>query len=196
MIILKIISSTDRPDSNAIKVARYLEPKYKALGADADIISLCDFPLGEVAGGRYGESIPAVERFNEPVLKADGLVFVVPEYNGSFPGILKLFFDYLPYPHGLERMPVCMVGASSGVFGALRAVEQFEAVCGYRKAHIFPERVFIPRIYQNFDMEAGIRDAFTQSLLLDQIQNFYLFVSNVKNHTIEPGGVRLRDRID
>lgn len=186
MITLKIISSTDRPGANALKVSEYLKPKYELLGADVEIISMRDFPIEQVKGGRYGEKMPVIDRFNKRILDTDGLIFVIPEYNGSFPGILKLFFDYLPYPNGLERMPVCMVGESSGAFGALRAVEQFETVCGYRKAYVFPERVFIARVYQNFDEETGIKDSFTQSLLLDQIHNFYAFVRNVKNHELNP----------
>ncbi|HKI45521.1 MAG TPA: NAD(P)H-dependent oxidoreductase [Balneolales bacterium] len=190
MITLKIISSTDRPGANALKVSEYLRPKYESLGSEVEVISMRDFPIEEVGGGRYGKSIPLVDNFNKNILDTDGLIFVIPEYNGSFPGILKLFFDYLPYPNGLEKMPVCMVGESSGAFGALRAVEQFETVCGYRKAYVFPERVFIARVNQNFDKEAGIRDSFTQSLLLDQIHNFYSFVRNVKNHDLSPEEAR------
>ncbi len=190
MITLKIISSTDRPGSNALKVSEYLKPKYESLGAEVEIISMRDFPVEEVVGGRYGKAIPVIDDFNKNILSTDGLVFVIPEYNGSFPGILKLFFDYLPYPKGLEKLPVCMVGESSGAFGALRAVEQFEAVCGYRKAYIFPERVFIARVHQNFSKETGIKESFTQALLLDQIHNFYAFVRNVKNHEMSPEEAR------
>jgi len=180
MIKLKIISATDRPGANALKVARYLAPKYEELGAEVSIISLRDYPIKDVAGGKYGQQINSVDAFNEQVLEADALVLIVPEYNGSYPGILKLFIDYLPYPHGLEKIPICIVGESSGTFGALRAVEQIQAVFGYRNAYIFPERVFIPRVKQNFDPETGIRDEFQQELLIDQIRNFYVFTKGVK----------------
>jgi len=180
MIKLKIISATDRPGANALKVARYLAPKYEELGAKVSIISLRDYPIKDVAGGKYGQQINSVDAFNEQVLEADALVLIVPEYNGSYPGILKLFIDYLPYPHGLEKIPICIVGESSGTFGALRAVEQIQAVFGYRNAYIFPERVFIPRVKQNFDPETGIRDEFQQELLIDQIRNFYIFTKGVK----------------
>ncbi|HKJ34073.1 MAG TPA: NAD(P)H-dependent oxidoreductase [Balneolales bacterium] len=180
MIKLKIISATDRPGANALKVARYLAPKYEELGAEVSIISLRDYPIKDVAGGKYGQQINSVDAFNEQVLEADALVLIVPEYNGSYPGILKLFIDYLPYPHGLEKIPICIVGESSGTFGALRAVEQIQAVFGYRNAYIFPERVFIPRVKQNFDPETGIRDEFQQELLIDQIRNFYIFTKGVK----------------
>lgn len=72
---------------------------------DAEVISLADFPLEEVVGGRYGKKLPAVEAFRKPILEADGLVFVIPEYNGSFPGILKMFIDYLPFPGLSKKCP-------------------------------------------------------------------------------------------
>lgn len=102
---LKIISSTDRPNSNAIKVSGYVRSLYEKEGVDAEVISLADFPLEEVVGGRYGKKLPAVEAFRKPILEADGLVFVIPEYNGSFPGILKMFIDYLPFPGAFEKCP-------------------------------------------------------------------------------------------
>lgn len=186
---MKIISATDRPGSNALKVARYISPRYEELGADVEIISLCDYPIKDVAGGKYGQKIKSVEKFNNSVLVADALVIIVPEYNGSFPGILKLFIDYLPYPRGLEKVPVCIVGESSGTFGALRAVEQLQAVFGYRNAYIFPERVFIPRVTQNFDQETGIQNTFLQELLIDQIRNFYIFTKGAKEKELTGGGM-------
>jgi len=189
MIKIKIISATDRPGSNALKVSRYIAPKYEELGADVSIVSLMDFPVKDVIGGRYGQKIESVDAFNDQILSADAIVVVLPEYNGSYPGILKLFIDYLPYPKGLEKKPVCIVGESSGTFGALRAVEQLQAVLGYRNAYIFPERVFISRVKQNFDPENGIKDEFTQSLLIDQIRNFYSFATSVKENEFTDSGL-------
>ena len=88
---LKVISSTDRPNSNALKVSNYVKTLYEQEGANVEVISLEDFPLAEVAGGQYGKEIPKVKTFRDPIINADGLIFVIPEYNGSFPGILKMF---------------------------------------------------------------------------------------------------------
>ena len=111
---LKIISSTDRPNSNALKVSEYVKKLYQKEGADVEVISLEDFPLEEVVGGRYGKKIPAIEKFREPAINADGLIFVIPEYNGSFPGILKVFVDYLPFPEAFEKKPMAFIGESAG----------------------------------------------------------------------------------
>lgn len=182
---LKIISSTDRPNSNALKVSEYVKTLYQKEGADVEVITLEDFPLEEVVGGRYGKKIPAIEKFREPVINADGLIFVIPEYNGSFPGILKVFVDYLPFPKAFEKMPMAFIGESDGAFGALRSVEQFQQIANYRNALQFPERVFIARVNQEFDGENGIHDEFLQDLLESQVVNFVKFVESVQEKEMD-----------
>ncbi len=180
MISLQIISGTDRPGSNALRIAHYLRKRYNSAATHAEIIDLQDFPLSAIQGGKYRDEIPAVNRFVQPLLDADGLIFVCPEYNGGYPGILKLFIDYLPYPVSLNKKPVCFVGEANSLFGGLRAVEQLQQVAGYRNAHTLPERVFISRVKENFDEEEGIKDGYQQGLLETQIKNFILFVERFK----------------
>ncbi len=173
---LKVISSTDRPNSNALKVSNYVKTLYEQEGVNVEVISLEDFPLAEVAGGQYGKEIPKVKAFRDPIINADGLIFVIPEYNGSFPGILKMFIDYLPFPKAFEKMPMAFIGEADGAFGALRSVEQFQMIANYRNALQFPERVFIARVNKEFDEVSGIKDKFTQGLLESQVRNFIKFV--------------------
>jgi chromate reductase, NAD(P)H dehydrogenase (quinone) len=175
-----ILSATDRPNSKALQIAKYVAAKFSQTGAEADIVSLEYFPLASVAGGKYGNSIPEVEAFNDKILSADGIVFIVPEYNGSFPGILKVFIDYLPFPQAFSNQPLAFIGEAAGAFGALRAVEQLQQICAYRNALMFPERVFIQRVNRNFDMENGISDEKANGFLESMISNFAEFVSQIR----------------
>lgn len=179
MVKIEIISGTDRPNSNAMRVSCYVQKKYAALDTRPGIIDLKDFPIDAVSGGPYGSEIPEITTFIEPLLQADGLVFVCPEYNGGYPGILKLLIDYLPFPESLNKKPVCFIGEANGAFGGLRAVEQLQQVAGYRNAHVFPERIFISRVHHNFDKEEGIKDAYQQSLLESQIKNFVQYIHDL-----------------
>lgn len=178
MSLIHILSSTDRPGSNAYRVSSYAE-KLISDHADTKIFSLRDFPLQDVIGGRYGDTPESVQQFNEEFLNADGFLFVIPEYNGGFPGILKLFYDYLPFPDALEKKPVSLIGEAMGAFGALRPVEQFEQLLKYRKAHIFPERMFIQRVHKSFDPETGLKDETMQELFESQLRNFPAFVDTI-----------------
>lgn len=91
MFKLAIIVGTDRPNSKSQVMANYVRKLYTERGVDAQVFSMVDFPLGSVVGGPYGEDLPEIEAFREPILACNALLFVIPEYNGSFPGVLKTF---------------------------------------------------------------------------------------------------------
>ncbi|MEX0681196.1 MAG: NADPH-dependent FMN reductase [Balneolales bacterium] len=177
-----ILSGTDRPGSQALKIANFLKPLYEQQGVHAEVVSMADFPLEEAIGGNYGKSLPKIEVFREKVINADGIVMIVPEYNGSFPGILKLFIDYLPFPESFDKMPMAFIGEASGAFGGLRAVEQMQLICAYRNAYIYPGRVFIQRVKKNFDEAEGLKDELLTELLHKQIEGFIQFASLIREN--------------
>lgn len=181
MIKINVLSGTDRPGSMALKISNFLKPKLEAEGAEVNIISLEDFPIQDVAGGKYGQDIPSVKAFNDAVLDCDGLLMIIPEYNGSFPGVLKLFVDYLPFPESFDKLPLAFIGESAGAFGSLRSVEQMQMIANYRNAYLFPERVFMQRVQNIFSEEKGITDEFTAKLTDSLITNFVSFTARNKN---------------
>ena len=191
MIKINILSGTDRPDSTSMKVSEYIYPKLKGYGAQSDIISLRDFPIKDIAGGRYGEKIPSIQEFNKKVLNCDGLIMVIPEYNGGFPGILKLFIDYLPFPKAFDKLPIAFIGEADGAFGALRPVEQMQMVCNYRNAYLFPERVFIQRVNKQFSLTEGFENELTGQLLESLLKNFVAFTDRNKGERERGAGTEL-----
>jgi NAD(P)H-dependent FMN reductase len=184
MIQIHILSATDRPNSNALKVARYAD-QFLAKKASTKVFSLKDFPIQDVVGGRYHNRPESVKDFTDEFLEADGFVFVIPEYNGGFPGVLKLFYDYLPFPEAFSKAPVCLIGEAAGAFGALRPVEQFSQLLIYRQAHIFPERMFIQRVNDSFDEEEGLTSEKMQKLWEKQLNGFPDFVERIAAELIE-----------
>lgn len=184
MTQIHILSATDRPNSNALKVAGYAN-QFLSKKAITKIFSLKDFPLDDIAGGKYHDKPESVKKFNNEFLDADGYVFVIPEYNGGFPGILKLFYDYLPFPEALNKVPVCLIGEAAGAFGALRPVEQFSQLLIYRQAHIFPERMLIQRVNDSFDEDDGLTSEKMQKHWEKQLNGFPGFIERIAADLIE-----------
>src|SRR5215207_9213763 len=141
-----IISGTNRTGSNSLKMARLLERHYAAHGQPTDFYGMEEMPPEVFTPDAYREKPPAFVAVQQRVLDAAGLHIVTPEYNGSFPGVLKYFIDMLKFPDSFDRKPVAFVGVSNGAWGALRPVEQLQMVFSYRNAHMFPDRVFIPQV--------------------------------------------------
>ena len=66
----------------------------------------------------------AVEYLREAIESADALLIATPEYNASIPGVLKNAIDWAsrPFPdNALRDKPVAVIGASTGLFGAVWA---------------------------------------------------------------------------
>jgi chromate reductase len=76
---------------------------------------------------------PAVARLREAIAAADGVLVATPEFNGSIPGALKNALDWAsrPFPdNALKGKPVAVVGASTGLFGAVWAQAEVKKVLG------------------------------------------------------------------
>src|SRR3954454_6766819 len=170
-----ILSGTNRTGSNTLKIAKLLERHYAAHGTITDFYGMEQMPPEVFMPEAYRTKPPAFVDVQNRVLGAAGLHIVTPEYNGSFPGVLKYFIDLLKFPESFERKPVCFVGVSNGQWGGLRPVEQLQMVFAYRNAYIFPERVFIPAVGQKFDPQGNLTDAALDERLNKQCKGFAEF---------------------
>ena len=174
-----IISGTNRRGNMSLKVSKMVQARYQAKGVDAEIIDLCDMPAEIYSPDAYSQKPESFSKYSDLVLESDGLVVVVPEYNGSFPGALKYFIDMLPFPEAFENRSSAFIGIAAGIWGGLRSVEQLQQVFGYRNGFSFNERVFVPGIYKEFDEEnQRFKTDLIDQLLDSQTENFISFVRN------------------
>ncbi|HEX5399016.1 MAG TPA: NADPH-dependent FMN reductase [Verrucomicrobiae bacterium] len=183
MIILVV--GTNRPGSNTRKVAVQIEEIYRQLNVPLRVLDLAKLPPEIFSPSSYAEKPESFQPFTEAVLQSSGLHVVTPEYNGSLPGVLKYFIDMLKFPESFESRPVCFTGLAAGVWGALRPVEQLQAIFGYRNAHLYPARVFLPQIHGLLDDAGRLKDAELLERLRQQAEGFVEFVEKLK-------GVKLR----
>jgi NAD(P)H-dependent FMN reductase len=95
----------------------------------------------------------------------------------------------LKFPESFERRPVCFTGLGAGVWGALRPVEQLQAIFGYRNAYLFPERVFLPRINDLLGEAGRLKDPELLERLKSQAEGFVDFVERLQK-------IKLRAYID
>ncbi|MBA3939075.1 MAG: NAD(P)H-dependent oxidoreductase [Planctomycetes bacterium] len=173
-----IIPGTNRAGAVSLTLANLIAADYTALGCSVDLLAL---ELGPefLAPTAYKQPTPGITTLVGRFLVADGVVFVIPEYNGSYPGVLKLFTDMLPYPQGFDRRPCAFVGIGAGQFQGLRAVEHFQGVAGYRNAHMYPNRVFLGAGKELFT-DGRLSDAKLAERLKAQATGFVKFAGAVK----------------
>jgi len=73
----------------------------------------------------------AVADLKAAIAEADGVIVATPEYNGSIPGALKNALDWVSRPHAttpLRQKPTAVIGASTGLFGAVWAQAELRKV--------------------------------------------------------------------
>jgi NAD(P)H-dependent FMN reductase len=175
-----VLPGTNREGSNSLRVGRALAARYGAIdGVDVTLLDLRDLPQGLLDPGSYANKPEGFAPFADAILSADGIHLVSPEYNGGLPGVLKLFIDHLPFPESFEHRPVCFTGIAAGRFGALRPIEQLQAIFGYRNALQYPHRVFIPGVSKALSEAGWPTDDFVAGLLDQQVTGFVEFARAV-----------------
>jgi chromate reductase len=104
------------------------------------------------------EEPPAgAERLRDAIAEANAVLFATPEYNGSVPGQLKNAVDWASRPHRTSALwgkPVAVVGASSGMYGAIWAQADLRKALGVAGARVVEAEVAVGRAGERFD-EAG-----------------------------------------
>jgi chromate reductase len=102
-----------------------------------------------------------VERLLEAIDGADAVLFATPEYNAGVPGALKNAVDWAsrPYPDNvLKDKPVAVIGASTGLFGAVWAQADLRKSVRYAGAHVLDDELPVPLAADAFDAGGRLRD--------------------------------------
>jgi NAD(P)H-dependent FMN reductase len=142
-----VIASTVRKQSNSKVMAEIFSNMLQEAGAQSGTLFLEDLPTDFLSHVLHGTktSKASFENIQNLVNKADKIVFIVPEYNGSFPGVLKTFIDALEYPSSLKHKKAAMVGISAGTQGGALAMGHLADILNYCGMYLLP---FRPRLIQ------------------------------------------------
>ncbi len=154
-----IISATNRAGSNTLKVAKQYQTFFNDQGIDASVLSLEDIV-----------SVQRDERFNkiekEILIPTEKFVFVMPEYNGSFPGIFKLMIDISDIRQCWYHKKVMLVGVANGRAGNLRGLDIMTNMCHYIKMNVYHDKFPISGISGELE-----NDVFKNENTIATIQN-------------------------
>jgi len=178
--MIVVLSGTNRPENRTSRVAQFAASILRRLGREAEILDLRDLPPKIFDSASYAEKPPEFEPFQQAILTAEGILTVLPEYNGSFPGVLKYFLDMLRFPESLVGKPAAFIGVAAGEWGGLRAVEQMEMIFQYRSAHLFGKRVFLKGIHTLLDDRGELKDPALRARVEGMVSGFAGFCDAVR----------------
>lgn len=155
------ISGSLRRDSHNTKLLRAAGEMFRSEGAEFEIYPDLKLvpPYDE---DDDGEPAPAaVARLRAAVAGADALFFTTPEYNSSVPGQLKNAVDWLSRPiasNVLRNKPVAVIGASTGMFGAVWAQAELRKTLAASGARVIEGEVAVGHAHTRFDEQGDLND--------------------------------------
>jgi chromate reductase, NAD(P)H dehydrogenase (quinone) len=173
--MITIIAGTNRPNSNTLKVAKYYQNELAKKGLQTTLFDLQDLPSNFVAEDLYGKKSEAFEKIQQLITQTSKFLFVIPEYNGSYPGVLKTLIDACAFPESFYDKKACLVGISSGKYGNIRGIEHFNGVCAYLHLNIMPLRLHISYIKNELNENGELYLEDTVKFVDQQMEKFVAY---------------------
>ncbi len=174
MRILGLSGSLRRDSHNT----RLLRGAGTLLPADVELVIFDR--LGEVPlfnEDEEGSPGPAVLALKDAIAQSDALLISTPEYNHSMPGVLKNAIDWASRPVAetpLRAKPAAVIGASTGLFGAVWAQAETRKVLGATGARVIDRELPVAQADESLDAEGvpadtDVREALSATIdeLLD-----------------------------
>jgi chromate reductase, NAD(P)H dehydrogenase (quinone) len=115
----------------------------------------------------------AVEHLRERIASADALLVATPEYNASVPGVLKNAIDWAsrPFPdNALRGRPAAVIGASTGLFGAVWAQAEVRKSLRHAGARVLDDELPVALADQAFTPEGRLADAELATALAELLE--------------------------
>lgn len=173
--MITIVSGTNRPASNTLKVANYYQKTLAEKGLQTQLFNLEDLPESLIATDLYGKRSPEFAPIQQLVAETSKFLFIIPEYNGSFPGVLKTFIDACNFPESFYDKKAALVGVSSGKYGNIRGIDHFGGVCSYLHLNVLPLRIHISAIKTELDDNGNLFKEDTIKFTNQQMDKFIAF---------------------
>ena len=164
-----IVSGTNRKGNQSVKIAKIYRKLLKGKGIDAVLLS-----LEKIDVTQQDEALKKLEQ--EVIIPTKHFIFIVPEYNGSFPGILKLLFDNTGNYKIWSHKDALLTGVSSGRAGNLRGLDHLSDVLNYLKITVHPNKLPISSIEKLVDGNGELTDAETLGTVSRQLDEYLAWI--------------------
>src|SRR5215472_2598258 len=152
-LFIPLILGTARQGRESENAAHFVfEQTKKRAGVETEFIDVRTLPMKLDDAGEQMKD----PKFSTTIDRCEGLIIVTPEYNHSFPGLLKHALDMNLKEYIHKAVGIC--GVSAGVFGGARAIEQLVPVMRELGLVAIFEDVNFGRVGSLFDEQGKLLD--------------------------------------
>ncbi len=163
-----IISGTNRLNSHTEKVAF----EYQKFLKDKQVDSII-FSLKNVDVLKKNAAFTSLE--NKFLIPAKKFIIIMPEYNGTFPGVLKAMIDITDIKNVWAWKKALLTGISTGRAGNLRGMDHITASLQHMNMYVHPNKLPISLIDKVMDDEGVIYNENTLQAINKQLDEFIKF---------------------
>ncbi len=172
--MLTIVSASNRKENQTSLFAKACEAYLMSKNVPVSYLGLDEIPLEASFQEIYNYGSSSFTSISENhVENSEKFIFVIPEYNGSYPGVLKVFIDSV-LPKFFNGKKACLIGVASGHAGNIRGLDHFCDVMNYLDVNVLPKKLSIPRIDSIIE-NRKIVDEKTLENIHNQIDKFLVF---------------------
>ncbi len=162
-----VISGTNRKGSHTEKVANYYLRLLETKKLSALLFSLKDF-------NPMSRDDKFLEAENKYIIPASKFIFIIPEYNGSYPGVLKMMIDNSDIRKAWHFKKALLTGVATGRAGNLRGMDHLADTLNYLKMTVHYNKLPISRIDKVLDANGNL-DAESKKAVQAQLDEFIDF---------------------
>jgi chromate reductase, NAD(P)H dehydrogenase (quinone) len=163
--MITIVSGTNRGGSNTLKVAKEYQRILKEKNTEAGLFSL--------EGVDVIKRSPEFEKIEqEIIIPTTRFIFIVPEYNGSFPGVLKMLFDTSKSHEIWFNKLALITGNATGRAGNLRGMDHLADILNYVKITVHPNKLPLSQVNRLMDADGKFADEGTLKAINNQLDEF------------------------
>jgi chromate reductase, NAD(P)H dehydrogenase (quinone) len=180
--MITIISGTDRKDNLTYTLSKHYQKRIQEKTDQfVNLFSLEDLPNDLYGSAMYKKDTisPEFQKLEDELLiPTEKFLFVIPEYNGSYPGILKLFIDAASIRSKMsifKGKKAGLVGVATGRAGNIRGLEHFTSVMMFMGVTVLPNLLPISAFNKILDTDKNIADEAALKAIDAQIEEFMKF---------------------
>jgi chromate reductase len=162
-----IISGTNRIGSHTEKVAKEYQRILSKKNIEAKIFTLLDLDV-------LHRSPEFLKIESEILIPTQKFIFIIPEYNGSYPGVLKTMIDNSDIKKVWYFKKALLTGVATGRAGNLRGMDHLADTLHYLKMNVHYNKLPISLIDKMLDKKGRLNEE-TSKVVNDQVDEFISF---------------------
>lgn len=180
--MITVISGSNRKNNRTLAFAnKYVEYLKEASNEEVRLLDMSEMATDWMHAAMYSadEQTASLAKLQDDyITPAEKFVFVIPEYNGSYPGIVKLFIDGCSvrnYMTNFKNKKAAMVGVATGRAGNLRGMDHLADSLNHMGAITLPNRMPFSSVSPLMNDEGVVTDEETLNTIKKHATEFVEF---------------------